>query len=409
MAPSAASAEDVLAGDVPIPVDAHVLPAPPEASEAAGRFSGAWVGSWSGLTHHVLIVESVDADGAARVVYAVGDNAATGIVRQWQRRQATIWGDTLTIAGVFTTTYTLRPPDRLTANFRLGSGVSEATLSRIDLADLTRPGAGIAWTNPTEFLNTGLEEDGRPVRLEVVIDKPAGDGPFPLVVFNHGSTGNGRQPGIFGMTSWSPNVAHFFVKKGWMVAFPQRRGRGRSDGLYDEGFEPDRAKGYTCDPARSLAGADRALGDIEAAVTALRERPDVSSDRIVVGGISRGGILSMVYAGVHPEQVRGVVNFVGGWVGEGCRSSGDINGALFRRGAKFADSTLWLYGRHDTFYSIGHSRSNFDAFTRAGGRGDFMEFDVPTGNGHGLSAHPDLWTGPVEKYLTAITETAGVR
>jgi dienelactone hydrolase len=409
MAPSAAPAEDVLAGDVPIPADAHVVSAPPEASEAAKRFSGAWVGSWGGERHHLLIVESVETNGAARVVYAVGNNTGAGTGRQWQRYQATISGDTLTIAGVFTATYTLRPPDRLTANFRLATAISEATLSRIDLADLTRPRASIAWRMPTEFLNTGLQEDGRPVRLEVVIDKPAGDGPFPLLVFNHGSTGLGRRPALFGMTSWSPNIAHFFVRKGWMVAFPQRRGRGKSDGLYDEGFAPDRAQGYTCDPARSLAGADRALDDIEAAVTALRERPDVSRDRIVVGGASRGGILSIAYAAAHRAQVRGVVNFVGGWVGEGCRSAGEINGILFGRGAKFADPTLWLYGHHDSFYSIGHSRSNFDAFTRAGGRGDFMEFDVPSGEGHRLIGHPALWTEPVEKYLTAITENNGSR
>jgi dienelactone hydrolase len=407
-APYAAFAQDVLAGDVPIPADARVVSAPPDASEAATRFSGAWIGSWGAL-HHVLIVESVDANGAARVVYAVGDNAGAGIRRQWRRHQATISGDTLTIAGVFTATYALRPPDRLTANYRLGSAVSEATLSRVDMADLTRPQAPIAWTIPIEFLNTGLQEDGRPVRLEVVIDKPAGDGPFPLVVFNHGSTGNGRQPASFRITSWSPNIAHFFVKKGWMVAFPQRRGRGKSDGLYDEGFAPDRTQGYTCDPPRSLAGADRALEDIDAAVTALRERPDVSRDRIVVGGVSRGGVLSIAYAGAHPEQVRGVVNFVGGWIGEGCATSSEINPTLFRRGVKFVGPTLWLYGHHDTFYSIGHSRSNFDAFTSAGGRGEFMEFDVPTGNGHGVSQHPALWTEPVAKFMTAITENHGSR
>jgi hypothetical protein len=38
------------------------------------------------------------------------------------------------------------------------------------------------------------------------------------------------------MTSWSPNIADFFVKKGWMAAFPQRRRRGKSDGLFYEGF-----------------------------------------------------------------------------------------------------------------------------------------------------------------------------
>jgi len=189
-----------------------------------------------------------------------------------------------------------------------------------------------------------------------------------------------------------------------MVAFPQRRGRGKSDGLYDEGFAPDRAQGYTCDTERSLAGADRALDDIEAAVAALKQRPDVAHHRIVVGGASRGGVLSIVYAAAHSEEVRGVINFVGGWVGERCGPSSEVNRTLFRRGGKFDGSTLWLYGHNDSLYTIDHSRSNYEAFVGAGGRGDFLEFDVPSGDGHYLVGYPKQWIEPVEKYVAAITE-----
>ena len=44
------------------------------------------------------------------------------------------------------------------------------------------------------MISTKLQENGKPIRLEVVIDKPAGDGPFPLLVVNHGSTGRGNNP-----------------------------------------------------------------------------------------------------------------------------------------------------------------------------------------------------------------------
>ena len=96
-------------------------------------------------------------------------------------------------------------------------------------------------------------------------------------------------------------------------------------------------------------------------------------------------------------------NFVGGWLGEGCRTAGEINGTLFQRGGKFARPTLWLYGQQDSFYSIEHSRSNFDAFEKAGGIGEFFEFAVPGGSGHRLTGYPSLWTGAVEKYLIAIS------
>ena len=96
----------------------------------------------------------------------------------------------------------------------------------------------------------------------------------------------------------------------------------------------------------------------------------VTRGTILVGGQSRGGALSIVYAGMHlhPEQVVGVLNFVGGWKSDGATTAGEINGTLFRRGGTFPRPTLWLYGRGDSYYSIEHSRSNFDAFMNAGAK-----------------------------------------
>jgi len=312
-------------------------------------------------------------------------------------------GDTLTLAGNFAT-YQLTAAEMLLATYQRGQGRSHATMTRIELAALTRPGATINWTSgEDEFLDTDLTEDGKRVRLEVVLFKPKGSGPFPLVVFNHGSTGMGRQPELFTLT-WSgpPGLAEFFLEKGWMVAFPQRRGRGKSDGLYDEGFAVDRAQGYSCDPGRSLPGADRALTDIEAAIAALQRRPDVAGKRLLIGGVSRGGVLSVAYAGLHPQQIAGVINFVGGWQGEHCQTASEVNEALFKRGAKFDRAMLWLYGRGDQLYSIAHSRSNYETFTKAGGKGEFIEFDVPSGNGHFASRYPELWRERVEKYLETL-------
>jgi hypothetical protein len=44
----------------------------------------------------------------------------------------------------------------------------------------------------------------------------------------------------------------------------------------------------------------------------------------------------------------------------------------------------------------------FGIFKKAGGDGDFFEFAVPGGIGHGLVRYPELWSGDVEKYLAAI-------
>ena len=280
-------------------------------------------------------------------------------------------------------------------------------MTKMDLTTLTVPGSVIPWTRgKSELLRTALTEDGKPVDLEVVIFRPNGAGPFPLAMFNHGSTGSGTNPALFTETSFDVGLADFLNNRGWIVAFPQRRGRGKSDGLYDEGFSVDRRQGYTCDFDMSLSGAERALDDIGAAMAALRQRPDVAPSRVLIGGQSRGGILSVAYSGMHPDQIFGVVNFVGGWLGTGCDTASRLNGTLFERGARFDRPTLWLYGDQDPFYDIQHSRNNFMLFQSAGGQGAFLKFNVPGGYGHFVLSAPELWEGPVAEYLRSLTDGA---
>ena len=223
---------------------------------------------------------------SARVVYAIGDNPWFGIRRAWSRHEATVAGRRLTISEAgFSATYDLNDQGGLSATYTRGQIVSRAAMTKTDLATLTVPGAVVAWTRgKSELMQTALVEDGKPVDLEVVIFRPKGAGPFPLAVFNHGSTGRGITPLLFTETLFDVGLADFLNDRGWIVAFPQRRGRGRSGGLYDEGFSADRRQGYTCDFDTSLSGAERALTDIAAAMAALKQRPDVAPSRVLIGG-----------------------------------------------------------------------------------------------------------------------------
>jgi dienelactone hydrolase len=241
--------------------------------------------------------------------------------------------------------------------------------------------------------------DGQTVRLEMRIYKPAIARSVPTLVFHHGSTGRGRDPSLFTRPIDFPALAQFFVRRGWAVVMPARRGRAGSEGLYDEGFAQDRGLGYTCDPARSLPGADRALRDIAAAMDAILAMPFVDGDRVIIGGQSRGGILSVAYAGQHPEQLKGVINFVGGWLGTGCPTASTVNQALFQRGTRYPGDTLWLYGDGDPFYPLSHSQDNWTAFQAAAGKGAFHTFPRPESNGHRIVAYPDVWASVVEVYL----------
>ena len=57
--------------------------------------------------------------------------------------------------------------------------------------------------------------DGGAVDLTTLTYKPRGEGPFPTLIFHHGS-GSFRDPKA---------VAQWFVARGWAVIAPARRGR----------------------------------------------------------------------------------------------------------------------------------------------------------------------------------------
>jgi dienelactone hydrolase len=256
---------------------------------------------------------------------------------------------------------------------------------------------------PTPLLSSiqrvAVTIDGQPVHLQMRVYKPPGDGKFPTLVFNHGSTGYGIDTRRFKQPVDAPAVGAFFVQRGWVVVIPARRGRAGSDGEYDEGFSAIRSLGYSCIPSRALAGADRALRDIEAAVGAIVKMPFVDASRLVMGGESRGGALSIAYAGAHPAEIKTVINFVGGWLGWPCPNASSVNEVLMNRGASYPGESLWLYGENDSYYSVAQSREGFDAFIAAGGKASFHEFVVPAKDGHWLPSFPALWTNAVEANL----------
>lgn len=242
--------------------------------------------------------------------------------------------------------------------------------------------------------------DGAGVKLATITYKPPGSGPFPTLIFHHGSTGRGTDSSIFARPYEPRALIQWFTDRGWAVVLPSRRGRGGSEGTYDEGFAINRGYGYSCDESLSLPGADRALRDIDAITPAILGQSFVDRSRVVVGGQSRGGILTIAWTGRQPAVARAAINFVGGWMGTSCSTASAINQTLFKRGAAFGQPSIWLYGNNDSFYPLSHSRANFAAFQAAGGKGAFHEYVPAAGmNGHFINAAPNLWGTTLEAYL----------
>lgn len=235
------------------------------------------------------------------------------------------------------------------------------------------------------------------VRLEIVVAKPRHEGPYPTIVFNHGSTGSGHNKSLYSRTVCPAVVGNYFAARGWMTLFPQRRGRGKSGGSYGEGLASD-GSGYSCNVEIAIAGFERAVEDLDAVVHHLHGRSDVDQSLLAIGGVSRGGILSIAYAGMRPATFQGAINFNGGWLGRGCATHEIVNPAIFARGAPAGISTLWLHGRYDQYYRIEHCRENFERFLSAGGQGKFVAAPM----GHALLFKPELWKSHLDQYLDGL-------
>lgn len=385
-------AESAVAAQLPQPVSI----VPPEAglSPAKQRFSGVWQG-WACANAFCEVKVAVErvTENSATVAYA-GANQAQGLITD--RTEAEFAGDELHAR--------LRTGARLVLRMRADGDLEmslwrpETTLLSVGVLSQQPPG----YVRSVERVPTPWTHEGAPVTLEMVVYRPPGPGPFPTIIVNHGSTGEGNRPEWFVHTWAGTDVGKYFVRQGWQAVFPQRRGRGKSGGLYDEGFESDRSR-YACRPELSLPGLDRAMEDLDAVMAHLHGRPDVDTSRMLISGVSRGGILSVAYAGRRPDAFRGVINFVGGWLGDRCPGSAEVNPTGFKRGAGFGKPMLWLYGDGDPFYSLRHSRGNHEAFAAAGGKARFVAFEkIPLGNGHSVHLNPVLWEPEVDAYLKEI-------
>jgi dienelactone hydrolase len=133
--------------------------------------------------------------------------------------------------------------------------------------------------------------------LHGFIYKPEGTGPFPALLWNHGSE---KLPGQ------QAELAQFYVSKGYVFFIPHRSGHGRSAdaGEYVKD-KMDRCTG----PQKNecvIELHEKANLDVVAAYDWLKQQPYVKSSDIVMSGLSFGGIQTLLTA----EKGLGIRAFV---------------------------------------------------------------------------------------------------
>jgi dienelactone hydrolase len=281
--------------------------------------------------------------------------------------------------------------------------MSRAVLAVLLVLISAAPGAAeIAGTEVTVPLTLKGVFGEKTVNLVATEYRPVGAGPFPAIVLSHGSPSPPADR--VGYTGKFPVASEVFVKWGFVVLSPLRRGYGKTGGAWEEGFG-------TCNgPFYVEAGLETAR-DIRAAVMYLRERPGVDRDRIVLVGQSAGGWGSLAAASESDLPIRGVVNFAGG---RGGRQGGIANNncaperlvaAAGTLGKRTKLPTLWLYTTNDQFFAPELSRRMYEAYTDGGGRATYHLLPAIGADGHGLISMKDgvpLWEDKVATFLREI-------
>jgi carboxymethylenebutenolidase len=144
--------------------------------------------------------------------------------------------------------------------------------------------------------------------------KPSGVGPFPAVLFNHGSGGAdaGHTAGM-PITQAANVLAPFFVEHGYAFLYPFRRGHGPSSNeapfIQDVLRHEEESKGKDArQHLQFVLLTTEQLEGVMAALAFLKTVPGIDPGRIAVAGHSFGGSLTLL-AAERDETVRAIVTF----------------------------------------------------------------------------------------------------
>jgi dienelactone hydrolase len=180
--------------------------------------------------------------------------------------------------------------------------------------------------------------------LHALVWQPSGGGPFPAVLFNHGSYGTDdaispKEPGILGSV---------FARHGYVFLFLFRQGIGLSakEGPAD-GELMDRALTSGGQEAKNrvqLELLDAESADAFAALAFLRALPQVDSHRVAIAGHSFGGSIT-VQMGASDPGIRAAVVFGGAAASWG--PSPPLRARLLDAAGRAPAPVMFIYAAND--------------------------------------------------------------
>jgi dienelactone hydrolase len=249
-----------------------------------------------------------------------------------------------------------------------------------------------------------------PLPMFAYLVRPVGDGPFPLVIMNHGVALNAKERSFFPLVEFR-DAARWFAGRGYLVVAPVGSGFGAAAIDIPERaiYGPFFLKIGKCgnpnfrDAGLAIAQVDLWIIDYLAAENLI-----VPKDAIVVGQ-SAGGWGSVALSSLNPPQVKAIITFA---AGRGGRVDGKPNNncapdRLVEAAGEFGRTSrvpmLMIYIENDTYFGPALSKRMHEAFTAAGGRAEYHLLPPFGDEGHFLIGSPDaiaIWSPLVTKFLS---------
>lgn len=232
--------------------------------------------------------------------------------------------------------------------------------------------------------------------LHGLLYRPDGPGPFPTVLYNHGSA-----PGMLNNEAFA-RIAPVFTSHGWAFFAPYRRGQGlsRDAGQYiGTEIEAARIRGglqLAAQTALRLLTTEQ-FQDQMAALAWLRHQPFVRQDQIAVMGNSFGGIETVL--GAARGGYCAAVDASG--AAESWSLSPQLRAVMLRAVRRSKTPIFFFQARND--YTLTPSRFLYKA-ARAAGRPAEIRIYPPYGKspaaGHSFAWRGErVWSGDVLRFM----------
>jgi len=252
---------------------------------------------------------------------------------------------------------------------------------------------------PVPVKNIWGKEVAQNIRVTVWSDD-ANPRPAPIAIVNHGRAPDAQGRAALGRARYT-DASRYLLRRGFVVVVPTRVGYGVSGG---EDVEDTGA----CNNRNFAPAFAAAAQQMLAALHAVRQRPDVAPDRVLVIGQSFGGASTVALAAMNPPGVQAAINFAGGSGGDPKgRPQNPCSPAVLERtygqyGAQAKVPMLWIYTENDMFFGPQLPRQWHAAFTQAGGKARFVQFPPHGEDGHSLfTRFPEVWQPAVSEFLDA--------